>query len=289
MYGRGRFVDRATQGWVKATGRRVSFDDHPWLYGPVGGPLLIADEWVARQALFLGGTVTEGGGLLDRVSDLAGYGFDPSTLSSSVVNFYERTSEWRLEVWSQWRPLAWPIAWLLSSVFAQRLHQFSLPLRAMEAAYGMDSRIVTVRSSRGIQLGAAWLRTLRATGQTVYSGWYGTAILPDSDRPSLRVVFPLPNGNLTVFLRPDTRDDGALVLSSPIGPFGTEGAYLIVANPNESSGWVRRVPLAERFVVGLDDEGTLRTQHALNLWRLPVIQFVYRLERPEIMRQHFED
>ena len=60
-------------------------------------------------------------------------------------------------------------------------------------------------------------------------------------------MFPLPNGNVTVFLRPEVRPDGALVLASPIGPFGTEGAYLVVVGSDRETGWVRRVPLAEEF------------------------------------------
>jgi hypothetical protein len=104
MPDQGYLIDRATQGWVRATGRRVSFDEYPWLLGPVGGPRLISDEWLLGQAQLLGGTVVEGGGLLQSVSDLAGDGFDPSTLAGPVVDFYERTAEWRLEVWSR----AWP-------------------------------------------------------------------------------------------------------------------------------------------------------------------------------------
>ncbi len=38
----------------------------------------------------------------------------------------------------------------------------------------MDSRVVSLRDANGVQLGAAWLRTLRSTGQVVYSGLYGT-------------------------------------------------------------------------------------------------------------------
>ena len=92
-------------------------------------------------------------------------------------------------------------------------------------------------------------------------------------------MFPLPNGSVAVFLRPDVRDDGALVLTSPLAPFGHDGAYLIVTRPDGNTASVRRVPLAERFVVWIDDEGTLRTDHALNLWQVPVLRFHYRLER----------
>ena len=128
----GYVIDRATQAWVRATGRPVDFDEHPWLLGPTGAPRLIADEWLDREAQRLGGRRGEGGGLLGHISDLAGDGFDPSLLAPPVVDFYERTARWRLEVWSQWCPAAWPFGWLLSALFARRLQQLSLPLRPLE-------------------------------------------------------------------------------------------------------------------------------------------------------------
>jgi hypothetical protein len=39
------------------------------------------------------------------------------------------------------------------------------------------------------------------------------------------------------------------------------------------------VPLFEAFVVFVDDEGVLRTDHALTLWRIPVLRLHYRMER----------
>jgi hypothetical protein len=38
------------------------------------------------------------------------------------------------------------------------------------------------------------------------------------------------------------------------------------------------VPLAERFVVFVDDEGVLRTDHELNLSQVPVLRLHYRPE-----------
>jgi hypothetical protein len=89
------------------------------------------------------------------------------------------------------------------------------------------------------------------------------------------VAFPLPNGSITVFLRPSIGPDGALVLTSPIAAHGADGAYLIVRN--DTQAWVRRAPLAEQFRVYVDDEGTLRTDHALSLWTIPVLRLHYRL------------
>jgi hypothetical protein len=270
-------VDGFTQQIVRTAGRRVSFDEHPWLLGPVGGFREIGDDWLTLEAEHHGGSVGAGG-LLDAMSTLDGPGFSAADLAVPVVDFYERTSEWRLEVWSQWCPAAWPFGWLISSIFAKRLQQLNLPLRPLDTAYGMDSRVMAVRDQDGSQVGAAWLRTLRSTGQAIYGGWYSTELLPGGVRPSIRVVFPLPNGSVTVLLRPEVRSDGALILSSPVGPFGAEGAYLVVTRPDRKSGWALRVPLAERFVVFVDDEGVLRTNHELNLRQVPVLRLHYRLE-----------
>ncbi len=92
-------------------------------------------------------------------------------------------------------------------------------------------------------------------------------------------MFPLPNGSIAVFVRPEVRDDGALVLTSPLGTFGDNGAYLIVARTGGHSAWVWRVPLAEHFVLWIDDKRILRADHALNLGRIPVLRLHYRLDR----------
>src|SRR5262249_35291439 len=155
-----------------------------------------------------------GGGLLPSMDALASSGFDPTGLATPIREFYERTADWHLDVWSQWCPVAMPGGWLITTLFAKRLQQLALPLRPLDAAHGMDSRVVVLRNDTGKQLGAAWLRTLRSTNQTVYSGLYSAAQLPDRSHVSVRVAFPLPNGNVTVFLRPSADAEGALVLSS---------------------------------------------------------------------------
>jgi len=253
----------------------VDLQREPWFDGPVGDPHVVAHEWLPREARRVGAEASDGGGLLGSMAALTSEHFDPSRLARPVVDFYEQTAAWRLDVWSQWCPVAVPGGWLISALFARRLQQLALPLRPLDAAQGMDSRVVTLRTDDGTQLGAAWLRTLRATGQVVYSGFYGTANMPGNSHTSIRVAFPLPNGSVTVFLRPSIERDGSLALTSPISAFGDDGAYLIVRD--DERAWVRRVPLAERFHVYVDCDGTLRTDHALSLWTVPVLRFHYRL------------
>jgi hypothetical protein len=252
--------------------------ENPWLIGPVGDVGQIADRWVASEAARIEGTVSEGGGLLPSMKELSCAGFDPGDLQEQVVRFYEQTDQFRLEVWSQWCPFVWPFGWLLSALFSRRLGQFAMPLRPLDTAKGIDSRVLGVHSGAGEQIGAVWLRNLRSTGQFVYSGWYGTAQVPNADRPSVRVTFPLPNGNVTVFLRPEVGPGGSLVLDSPLGGFGDNGAYLVVVDTEREWAWVRRAPIVERLTVGADNEGVLRTDHALDFRQLPVIRLHYRMD-----------
>jgi hypothetical protein len=277
----GHPIDRLTQTWVRATGRRVQLDSYAWLHGPIGGPESIGDGWIQREATRLGGHVPNDGelaGLLPSMSTLTGEGFDPILVRPEIVDFYEHTAAWRMELWSQWCPAALPFGWLLSLVFARRLQQFSLPLRPLEVAKGIDSRVIQVVDQASHHIGAAWIRTLRATGQFVYSGWYGTAVLPHTKRPSPRVAFPLPNGSATVFLQPDVVHGGNLRLTSPAGRFGDQGMYLIVHESDSGYAWVRRAPIIERFDVYVDQEGTVRTDHELRLWTIPALRLHYRLE-----------
>jgi hypothetical protein len=269
-------LDRTTQAWVRATGVRVDLDEHPWLDGPVGNTTRVAEEWIPHEARRIGADVLNGGGLLADLDTLASDTFDPSRLAPEVVDFYEHTARWSLEVSSQWSPIALPGAWLLTTLFSKRLQQLALPIRDRDVAQGMDSQVRVLRVD-GVQVGAAWLRTLRSNGAVMYSGWYDACVLPAQRSASIRVTFPLPNGRLCVFLRPSVDRDGALCLSSPITKFGDDGAYLVVCT-GERVAKVRRVPLAEQFRVYLDDDGILRTDHQLSLWSWRVLNLDYRLE-----------
>ena len=277
----GAAIDRVTQRWVITTGRQIDLRDQPWLDGPVGSPDGIGGRWIDDHAQRVGATLHEdpGGGLLPDLSRCDGPGFDAAALHPEVRAFYETTAAFELDVWGRWSRWAEPGGRLLNAIFARRLRQLALPLDPLDTAYGMTSRVATFTADDGRHLGTAWQRALRATGATVFGGFYGLAHLPGARRASIRVVFPLPNGSVTVLLRPDHGADGSLRLLSPPGPFGAEGAYLIVRAPDRTHGWVRRVPLPERFDVAVDATGTLRCHHRLWLASLPVLQLHYRLQR----------
>lgn len=271
-------MDGATRLWVRATGRRVDLAATPWLQGPVGDVDRVGDAWLAGEADRLGAAVRPAGdagaGLLGSMADLDRADFAADALAAPVRRFYECTSGWRLDAWVGWAPWAWPFGWAVAALFARRLDQLALPMRSLDLARGMSSA-VTPLVRDGAQVGALWLRRLRATGRVVFSGLYGVVRLPGAGEPAVRVTFPLPRGRLVVLLRPTVTAGGGLVLTSGAGGWGDPGAYLVVDRPGGC--WARRIPVHERFHAFVDDEGVLRTDHDLRLGALPVLRLHYRL------------
>lgn len=277
----GRRLDLGSRAWWRLVGRRVDLDgDHRWLDAPTCGPGPVGASWLAAEAERIGGAVREdfaGGGLLSSMSILDGPGFHAADLDQTVRHFYEHTACWRMEVWAQWSTLFQPGGELISRFFGRRVQQLALPTRPLDVAHGMDSHVVHLVDANGEQRAAGWLRTLPATGEFVYSGCYSARLLPGSDQPSVHVTFPLESGNVQVFLRPSIEADGSLVLSSPPGVFGGDGAYVVVRD-GSGRAHAARVPIHERFHVYRDHRGVLRTDHELRLYQALVLRLHYRLE-----------
>lgn len=158
-----------------------------------------------------------------------------------------------MDVWAEWSPLFWPAGELVSRLFAKRIQQMALPMRALDVAHGMDSSVTVIHDASGDQASAGWIRQLRSTGDPVLSGAYRTNRLPSSDRASVHVTFPLESGNLQAYLRPRIDGDGSLWLDSPPGGFGDDGAYVLVRFGGRHLA--ARVPLHESFHLYLGGEG----------------------------------
>ena len=273
-------VDRGTRlGW-RALGRPVDLAADPWLDAPVHTAGPVGEGWLDAVARRLDGAVVRDdpdAGLLPDLSVLDGPGFVAADLHPLVRDFYEHTAGWRMDAWSQWSPVFAPGGAAIAWAFGRRVQQLALPVRPLEVSRGIDSRVLPVVDGAGEQRWAGWLRRLRSTGDTVFSGAYRATTPPGAGRPCVHVAFPLEEGNVQVLLAPGTRSDGALVLDSGPGPFGAPGAYVLV---HEGGGHhVARVPVHERFVVFVDDEGVLRTDHDLRIGPARAMRLHYRMTR----------
>ncbi len=274
-------LDLGSRKFWRLTGRRVDLDGREqWLDAPVSASPQVSTDWLEAEAARHGGLLADddpAAGLLPSMAALDGPGFDVRRLRPEVRDFYERTATWQMEVWTGWSPLFWPGGELVARLWGRRVEQLALPMDPLEVARGMDSRITPIRDRAGTQVAAAWTRTLRGSGRPVFSGAYSSRTLPGADRPSVHVAFPLESGNVQVFLRPSVTDDGGLLLASPSGRFGQDGAYVVVRE--KRGAYAARVPLHETFHMYLDPHGVLRTDHELRLWGASAVRLHYKLER----------
>lgn len=199
-------LDRVTRIFWRLQGRRIDLAGaEQWLSAPMHHGPRVGDAWLQAAAAAHGGAVLEGvdgGGLLADMDRLDGSDFTAAELRPEIRDFYEHTANWRMEVWTQWSPLFQPGGELVSRLFGRRVQQLALPTRPLDVAYGMDSRVAIITGPGGEQRAAGWLRTLRSTGEYVYSGCYSSRLLPGATQPSVHVAFPLEAGNVQVFLRP---------------------------------------------------------------------------------------
>jgi hypothetical protein len=274
-------IDLGTRKFWRTVGRPVHpAGEHAWLRAPTSPGPTVGDGWLEAEARLVGGRIDEdrpGAGLLASMDLLDGPGFRAADLAPQVRDFYEHTSEWCVEVWSSWSPLFWPAGEMVSRLFGKRVEQLALPMRPLDVAHGMDSRVSVILDGEGAQVAAGWLRTLRATGEYVFSGCYSARRLPGTGRASVHVAFPLESGNVQVFLEPSVRPDGSLLLESPAGPFGADGAYVVVEDRGRT--YASRAPVHETFHVYVDRFGVLRADHSLRMWSATATRLHYRLER----------
>jgi hypothetical protein len=273
-------LDLGSRKFWRLVGRVVDLEgDESWLHAPMSRSPKVTDGWLEAEATRHAGVLDPddpSAGLLPSMTLLDGPGFEAERLRPEIRDFYEHTAAWRMEVWTGWSPLFWPAGELVARLYGRRVEQLALPMRPLDVAHGMDSQVTLIRDGNGGQVAAAWMRTLRSSGRHVFSGSYSTRTLPGADRPSVHVAFPLESGNVQVFLRPSVADDGGLVLESPPGRFGQDGAYVVVRDGRD---YAARAPLHETFRVYVDGHGVLRADHELRLWNAWVVRLHYKLER----------
>jgi hypothetical protein len=276
---RGDLVDWMTQRWVRLTGRAVSLGEHPWLDGPAGRPTGIGAKFFEDYADENALRVLHGqpGGLVPSFETLRAVAFDPGGISAGVVDFYARTDAYDLDAWSQWTGPFRPFGWALAALFSRRLQQLNVPLSNLDTSRGITSTVVPVvdaNTSRPVF--TAWVRQLVATGNIIYAGAYSTCTVPEGPTPCVRVVFPLPNGNAMVLMRPVAHPDGSLSLVSEGTSFGGPGFYFTVHDSNGTI-WARYLrSLRERIHV-YEVEGHIRADHVLSLWGITFLRLHYRL------------
>lgn len=281
----GDLVDRVTQRWVQITGRsleKVSGTENSWLEGPVGKPQGIGKAFFEDLASELGLEVRRNGtrhGLVQDFHLLSGPEFDSNCVHPSIAEFYECTSGYSMDVWSEWCGAFRPFGRLLAILFSRRLQQLNLPLDALDSSRGVTSEVIQLIDPKsGEARFTGWLRRLLGTGNVLYAGSYSLCRVPNYPNPCVKVVFPLPNGNAVVIMKPAVGADGSFTLTSSGKGFGDPGFYFTV-HADDGSVRARYLrALRETIRVYPGETGSVRADHILRLFGLVFLRLHYRLQ-----------
>jgi hypothetical protein len=279
---RGNLSDWTTQQWVRVTGRHILLADHLWLDGPVGGTRQIGKQFFEDYAGTNQFEIVRSGtrGLIPGFHCLDEGNLSLAKVAQPVRDFYERTSEFDMDAWSDWCGAFKPFGGALSMLFSRRLQQLNVPLSPLDPSKGIASSVVQMRDPQtGSIVQTAWVRELHATGNVLYAGSYSICKVPGHPSPCIKVVFPLPNGNAIVVMKAVAHADGSLSVQSIGRGFGDPGFYFVVHDSN-GMVWARYVrSLEEEIRVYAAENGTVRADHTLWLWGIKFLRLHYRMRR----------
>ncbi len=272
---RGNLSDYTTQLWVRVTGSLVDITKQPWLAGPVGKTHAIGFDFFRDLASEEGLTVSPGSGLIQDFALVS------PEASPGVRDFYENTSEYDLEAWSEWCSFFRPFGQLLALLFSRRLQQLNVPLSALDTSRGVTSSVIDLVDPSDSKIRyTAWLRELRGTRNVLYAGSYSTCQVPNHYGTCIKVVFPLPNGNAMVIMYPENHPDGSFSVTSAGKTFGDPGFYFTVMHDGQL--WAKYVKAMQETITVYEADGNeVRADHVLRFWGTVFLRLHYRLRKKQ--------
>jgi len=280
---RGYLTDWVTQRWVEYTGKRLKESDLTWLSGPAGNTSLIGRASVAEVAAHECLAIDSDSnirGLVDSFKALDGPAFSSEAVAKEVSEFYEKTSLYEMNAWAHWCGFFKPLGVLLALIFSRRLQQLNVPLNGLDTSKGMSSDVIQLKNrDSGAVKYVAWIRELVETKSILYAGYYSVAIPTNFANPCVKVVFPLPNGNAIVVMKPIANKDGSLTLASSGKKFGDPGFYFTIRKPDGKSigRYVRS--LKEWITVYPGNGNEVRADHVLKFCGVTFLRLHYRMDK----------
>ena len=273
--------DKITQYWVKTTGRKINPVTEEWLIGPIGDEDIIGDKFIQKlineENLKYSSNIANAG-LLESISDLDFSQDELDLLNEQVIDFYENTSNYDFEIWSEWKSFFKPFGKALSTIFSKRLQQLNLPLNSLDSSKGIKSEIIKLSNQEKAKW-TIWYRKLKSSNDVIYAGIYTTAFVPKYNKSLLKVIFPLPNGNASVVMTKKVLEDGSLLLSSNGNKFGDNGFYFTLTD-HKGNYWAKFVKSMHEWIkVYVDDENILRADHNLKFYGIPFLNLHYKMTK----------
>lgn len=261
---------------IRVFGRRHAAGEVRWLLGPIGGAT-IGDrpyEETARTEHLSIERLAATGGLVPDFTALASASFDPGRVDTRIRHFYEHTARYRLDTWASTYFPARIALWLLVTTISRRVQQLDLPLDGLDTARGITSEIILLRDSSGAIRYTGWFRRRVHDRRVLFTGFYMTQRIPEGDIPCVKAVFPMPDGNATVVLRP-VNDGTGFRLTSVGHGFGDAGFYRVQRSGDGVRVW-RVAQLHDTLHLHVDEEGCVRCDHRIRFLGMRILTLHYR-------------
>lgn len=274
-----KFQDWFTQQWVIFWGSKIDPNNYNWLIGPFGNLNGIGEEFIHQLAAKENLIVRRGHdsqGLIPSIEMLHLSENELSKLSPGVIDFYENTSNYTLDLTVKWNPFFKLFGVLVNRLFSNRINQLNIPI-GNDHKQSLKSEIITLDDGyTGKTKYTIWLRTYTTSGQVMYSGIYGTCKLP-SDKTCIKAVFPLPQGNATVIMNPCVGKNGELILDSSGKKIGDAGFYFLLKDL-KGNHWTQFISsFRDRLTVN-STNNKINAEQVLTLWKQPVLRMTYKIE-----------
>ena len=276
-----KFQDWFTQQWVILWGRKINPNDYPWLIRPFGDLNGIGENFIYQLAEKENLTIKRNlkdRGLLQSISDLQLSEKEIGKLSQKVVQFYEKTADFNLQLNVKWNPLFIIPGFVVNRLFSKRINQLNIPTQNKKHSEKITSEVIELISNENNEVKyTIWLRKFNMTQKIIYSGIYTTCKLP-SGIICVKAIFPLPKGNATVILKPSVGEKQELILESCGNKFGEAGFYFLL-NDSKGNQWSQYIRSFTDNLIVIEEKEALKAAQTLKLWKLKVASFEYIIEK----------
>ncbi|WP_282628090.1 hypothetical protein [Empedobacter sedimenti] len=276
-----KFQDWFTQQWIIIFGKKINPKDESWLFGPFGEIDGIGEKFINELAVKENLTISRNKnsvGLLKSFNSLNLPESELNRLSKNVIDFYENTSDYKLYFKVRWNPFFKNFGFVVNRLFSQRINQLNIPTEQINENEVLTSEIIQLIDKQSEEVKyTIWLRKIKSSSLVIYSGIYGTCILP-SGTACIKAIFPLPKGNATVILQPKIGDNRELILQSIGKKFGDPGFYFLL-NDAKNNYWSQfHSSFTDELIVGEENQ-KLHAKQTLKLWSLRVAIFEYVMDK----------
>lgn len=273
--------DWVTQQWVILSGKKINPNKYEWLLGPFGNTKGIGKKFISHLVKDENLELDEANqkkGLIGSINQLNLPQTELHKLSKNVIDFYENTSSYELDLIVKWNPFFKFFGTLLKLLFSNRIEQLNIPMNNNKKSKEINSYIIQLIDKESKKLKRTiWLRSFKKTNQVVYSGVYSTCKIPNG-KICIKAVFPLPNGNATVLLQPSVGINGELILQSSGKKIGDSGFYFLLKD-SRGNLWTKYIRSFKDKLTVSSKNDKMKANQVLTFYGFKVLNFEYEIRK----------